>query len=181
MNTRRIFPLLLVAGWIGCQGKLLSITVSDSSVTTVAQGSIIEDLVSNLGFDSFVSMDVTDATELQNQGVQPGDIKEVFLTDFRLTATSPAGSDLSFIHSMEVYVSAPDLEEVRVAHAESFPAGQAEVLFDLDEVDLTDYVVSQSMTISTEVDAQHPSEDTEVRADFTLDVGVTGQGACNSL
>ena len=176
MRPRWFYPLL-AAGWLACQSDLFHIEVHESSKTTVEQGTVLEDLIGDLGFEDFVSMDITAAEELQNQGVEPGDIQEVFLTEFRLTAADDL--DLSFLDSMELYVESPGLERVRVAWQDTFPEGQSTVEFNLDEVDLTDYVVSQSVTISTEVTAHRPEEDTQVTAKFGLDVGVTAQGACN--
>lgn len=176
MNSRLFYPLLAV-GWLACQSDLFHIEVSEQSKATVEQGTVLEDLIGDLGFDEFVSMDITAAEELQNQGVAPGDIQEVYLT--ALTLSAGDGLDLSFLHSMELYVESPGLEKVRVAWQDTFPEGESTVEFNLDEVDLTEYVVSQSVTITTEVDAQRPEEDTEVTAKFTLDVGVTAQGACN--
>lgn len=176
---RPLLPPLLALGWLACQSSLFTIEVSDSATTTVEAGTILEDLLGDLGFEEFVSMDLTAAEELQNQGVSPGDIQEVYLTSFSLTAASPDGADLSFLDSMELWVEAPGLEPALIAWQDEFPEGEGTVVFELEGVDLTDYVVSQSMTLTTEVTAHRPDQDTEVRADFSLDVGVTSQGACN--
>ena len=53
--------------------------------------------------------------------------------------------------------------------------------FDVEPVDLTEYVVSESMTFTTEVTGRRPDVDTTVEARFDVAVGVTGQGACNNL
>ena len=176
MTRRLLYPLLSV-GWLACQSGLFHIDVSESSKATIESGTILEDLLGDLGFADFVAMDITAAEELQNQGVEPGDIQEVFLTQLVLAAD--AEQDLSFISGMEVYVESPGLEKVRVAWQDTFPEGQAIVEFNLDDVDLTEYVVSQSVTITTEVDAHRPEEDTQVEARIGLDVGVTASGACN--
>ena len=52
--------------------------------------------------------------------------------------------------------------------------------FELDDVDLTPYVVSESMTLTTEVSGTRPDADHTVVARFALDVAVTTQGACNA-
>ena len=80
---------------------------------------------------------------------------------------------------MDVFVSAPGLDEVRIAGAASLPEGEAVVVFDIFDVDLTDDVVSQSMTITTSVSAHRPDADTEVQARFGVNVGVTAQAACS--
>lgn len=176
MIRRIAYPLLSV-GWLACQSGLFHIDVNESSKTTVPRGSILEDLLGDLGFEDFVSMDITAAEELQNQGVEPGDIEEVFLTS--LVLATDAEHDLSFLGTMEVYVESPGLEKVRVAWQDDFPEGVSIVEFNLDDVDLTEYVVSQSVTITTEVNAHSPDDDTPVEARIGLDVGVTASGACN--
>ena len=49
--------------------------------------------------------------------------------------------------------------------------------------DLKDYILSEAMTLTTDVTANRPSEDTVIKATYLLDVGVTLQGvrnqACN--
>ena len=126
-------------------------------------------------------MDITSSEELANQGVEPGDIVEVHLSDFVLTATDPPGAALSFLERVDVLVSAPDLPETRIASAVGFPKGVAQITFDLENIDLTDYVVSTSMTLRTDVEGRSPNQDTTVVADFAVDAGVTAKGVCNNL
>jgi hypothetical protein len=86
---------------------------------------------------------------------------------------------MSWLDSMELYVEAPGVERALIASADDFPEGVASVSFDLYDVDLTPYAVSEAMTLATEVSGRRPDDDTTIRADVVLDVGVTGQGACN--
>lgn len=173
---RVLYPALAVL--LAC-GSLTTIDVQQSASATVEQGTILESLLGDIGFSDFVSMDLTESQELQNQGVEPGDIQEVYLRELSLTVKSPDGGDLSFFNSMEVYVEGPGLPKQLVAWQDTFPEGEGKVSFELEDVDLTDYVVSESMTLSTEVDAHRPEETTEIKATFSVEVGVTAQGACN--
>lgn len=159
---------------------LTRIDVEDSATTTVPGGNILLDLVGSLGFSSFTAMDITEAEELKNQGVEPGDIKDVRLISFELEAIDPGGADLSFIESMAVDVEAPGIDSVQIASASTFPAGVALVELDIDDVDLTEFVVSESMTLTTDVRGNQPPEDTTVEARYLLEVGVTLQGANNA-
>ena len=68
-----------------------------------------------------------------------------------------------------------------VANQDEFPSGVQSVTFDLEDVNLADYVVSDSMDITTEVTATVPSETITVRATVDFDIGVTAQGACNAI
>jgi hypothetical protein len=166
---------------LACDGSLLTIDVKENAKTTVAKGTLVEVLVSDLGFGDFVSMDLTASEELRNQGVAPGDVEDVRLTLFELEATEPDGADLSFLTSMEVWVEAEGLEARMIASANAFPEGESLVSFTLEDVDLTDYVASQAMTITTEVEGRRPEVDTTVVARLEVAVGVTRQGACNNL
>lgn len=175
MRTQVAMLLVAILGTAGCGARLATIRVSEEASTTVPRGTLLEDLVGGLGFGDFIAMDLTESSELQNQGVDPGDIRDVRLEVFELEATAPEGADLSFLQSMTVSVEAPDLPAVVIAEQDAFAEGEAVVVFDRPEVDLTDYVVSQSMTFTTDVSGTRPSEDTDVTARFTVAVGVTGQ------
>ena len=180
-STRRLLPVAVVTGFVACQGGLFSIELEESAQTTIAGGTLLEDVLGDLGFEEFVTVDITASEELQNQGVQPGDIVNVTLTGFEMSVLEPADGDLSFFEEITVYVEANALPRVRIASLDTFPAGQQYVTFNLDEVDLTDYAVSQAMFIETEVTGRSPDEDTTIKADIIIDVGVTSQGACNQV
>lgn len=176
--TRRLPVAAFAIAFLACQSKLFTITIDQQAETTVPKATVLETLLGDFGFGDFVSMNLIEAEELQNQGVEPGDIKDVRLIFFELEAATP-GTDLSFLNTLDLYVEAPDLPQVLIASGASFPPGQAIVELDLEDVDLTEYVVSEALTITTDVDARRPEDETRVVASFELDVGVTGQGACN--
>lgn len=178
MTSRHLLPALAVFSLFACTATLLTIEVRDVAETTVARGTLVEEFVGDMGFGDFVSMDVTSSSELQNQGVSDGDIRDVRLEEFRLAVVAPDGADLDFLQEVELYVAAPDLDRVRVAIATDFGPGVTEVMFEIDDVDLTEYVISESMTLETEVTGNRPDEDTDLEAEYALSVGVTGQGAC---
>ena len=168
----------LTVGFLACQAKLFTITIAEEDQVVVEQGTILEELLGDFGFGGFVSMNLIDSEELRNQGVAPGDVQDVRLVLFELEAVDPAGADLAFLEDLKVYVEAPGLPQVLLASASEFPEGQALVEFVVEDVDLTDYVVSENMTLTTDVTAMRPDVDTTVAARFEIDVGVTGQGAC---
>lgn len=176
MRRALLAATAVAALWAGCEGALFHITVEDEATTTVPAGTPLETLLGEVGFDELAAMDVTAAEELQNQGVAPGDISSVRFTAFDLEAIGPSGADLSFLESMELYVEAPGLDPLLLAHQDDFPVGRALVEMVLEDVDLTEYVVSESMTITTEVTGSRPDVETEVRAAYALRVGVTRQG-----
>lgn len=178
---RACVVLAMVGPLAGCNLKLVTLKVSESAQTTVEKGTLLETLIGDFGFDDFLAMDITTSSELENQGVGPGDVKDVRLTLFELEALDPASADLSFLERIDVFVESPDLPQVLLASAESFPPGEKIVVFELEDVDLTEYAVSQSLTLTTDIEGLRPPEDTLVEARFELAVGVTGQGIANNL
>lgn len=171
--------VLLLAG-VACTSTLLHLEIARETETTVERGTLLEELVGDLGLADFIAMDITSAQEIQNQGVQPGDINEVRLTMFQLEATTPEGGDVAFIERLELFVEGPGLPRERVAWQDTFPEGQAIIDFELDDLDLTAYVVSEALTLTTDVTGTRPDEDHTIVARFALDVAVTTQGACNA-
>ncbi|MCK6501924.1 hypothetical protein L6R53_00725 [Myxococcota bacterium] len=170
--------MTLLLWWgLGCGGRIATITIDEKSTTLVEQGTLVEDLLGSFGFQDFAAMDITEHEELANQGVEPGDITEVRMVSFELEAIDPDGADLAFIDELSVSVEAPDLAAREIAWGEDFPDGQGEVALEVSAADLTDYVTSQSMTITTDVSGHRPSQDTTVQARFRLEVGVTARGA----
>ena len=161
----------------GCKG--IAFNVSQESEIVVEQGTPLEALLNDLSFGEFTDLDITSRDVVQNQGVEPGDINDVRLTELVLTATDPADADLSFLSSLEFYVEADGLPVELVARQDAFPAGQSRVPLDVVDLDLTEYAVQPSMTLTTEVSGGRPDVDTTVLAEFTLRIRATGRGLVN--
>lgn len=179
-RTHWLAPLVMLGLWTACgDGSLVHIDIDGSDKVTVQGGNVLEDLVGDLGFDSFTNINLVDSQKLKNQGVEPGDISTARLVSFELELLEPEDGDLSFIDSFEIWVESPGLEPVLIAEAQEFPDGETYVSFDVMDVDLVDYVVSESMTFSTDISANSPREDSVVQASYVIDVGVTLQGAKN--
>lgn len=116
--------------------------------------------------------------ELQNQGVAKGDISSAYLVE--ITLSTPDGDDLSFLDSLALTISSPGLDTARIAHAEDFPEGETSVTLTLDGVDLTEYLLAESLTIATDASGELPADDTTIEVYLALDVEATVQGACNA-
>jgi hypothetical protein len=181
---RSIWQYAIILGILACAGQLITIGLSESAEATIEGQSTIgglTDIVGGLGFEGFAEMDISQSTELANQGVSPGDIETAVITNFQLDVVSPEDSDLSFISSLEVWIDAPDLTPVLVASQSNFPEGDQTVYFELEDVNLAEYAVSDSMNITTEASGTVPSENITISATVDFDIGVTAQGACNAL
>jgi hypothetical protein len=180
VRDRLVEGLAVGALLLGCNGALFRFDVAESDTVVIERGSVLEDLVSDLGFD-FLAADVEVSQELANQGVEPGDVSGVYFRELVLTVEAPAGGDLAFLERLEFYVAGDGLPTRRVAWQDRFEAGQAVVALNLEDVDLTDYVVAESMDLVTEVEGRRPSQDTTIEAAYVIEIGATRQGACNQL
>lgn len=172
-------PAWLLLASAGCT-KISTITLDEEASTVVERGTLIEEFISDFGFGDFLNMDLTQSAALRNQGVEPGDIEDVRLEHLELEATDPSGADMAFLESMDLFVEAPGVARAPLASSPGFPEGQALVVFDLAEVDLTPYVVSESMTFDTEVTGRRPDVNTTLTARFTVAFRVTTQGLRNA-
>ena len=175
---------MVFVGLLACQGQLVVIELSESAEATIEGQSTLgglTDLVGALGFDGFTEMDISQSQDLVNQGVQPGDIETAYIASFTLSAIDPSDADLSFLSSLEIWVEAADLDRVLVASQVDFPEGVSVVEFELEDINLVDYVVSDSMKITTDARGSVPSDTVTIKADATFEIGVTAQGACNAL
>ncbi len=172
---RHALPLLLA---LACTAGLIVIRVDQEASTVVEGSGVIGGLLTTLELGGLDDLSLSVEQELANQGVEPGDITEARLVE--LTLSTPDGEDLSFLTSVSFTISSPDLETVRIAHADELPPGQASVTLTLDDVDLTPYLVADSMSIGTDAEGQLPEDDTTIDAFIALDVTATAQGACNA-
>ncbi len=156
-------------------------SVSESARARVPRSPTPEPLQGDLGFHDLVELDLTEAEALQDRDVRPSDIHDIRLADVVLTATKPDAADLAFLERVELWASAPGLPPVLIASQDDFPPGVPEIAFDLEDVDLEDYVLSRALTLSLEASGETPSKSTTLEVDFTVDVGITASGACRNL
>jgi hypothetical protein len=172
--SRGLFALMLFA--ITTCGALDQISVSQSSRSTIPQGSLLEQFVGDIGFGELVEVDLTESQELQNQGVTKEQIDSVKLTSLSLTVVSPSQGDFTFLDRVEFFVEAPGVEKKRIASGGPFAAGDSMVDLALDDVELKPYVVSEKLTITTDARGNRPSEATTVEAqlDLLVDVNIGG-------
>lgn len=173
----RLVPWLLLVG--ACVGELLTVRVEQGGSTFIQGGGVLGGVLSALELGGFDDLSVNVDQELANQGVSPGDIASVYVVE--LSLSTPDGEDLAFVDTLDIFVSAPGLETARIAHLDDFPAGVTSLEMELDGVDLTDYVVAESMTITTEAAGTLPENDTTIDVFMAIDVEATAAGACSQV
>ena len=167
-----IVPLVL----LGC--GLLTFDVESQAETHVDGAGPLGEILDVLDFTGLDDFDIDVQQAMQDQGVDDGDLRDVRLTVFTLTADP---GDLSFLDSFSVYMAADGVEEELIASSDNFPAGAPVVTLDVVDVDLSPYVVSDSSSFRVEASGSAPSDDVDITADFTVAITATAQGACSQL
>jgi hypothetical protein len=68
-------------------------------------------------------------------------LKSLNVKSILLSVTNPAGKPIRFLKSIELYISADGVSEVRLAHKNPFPTDSStSVSLDLDNVDIAQYI-----------------------------------------
>ena len=113
--------------------------------------------------------------KIQNAGVTANDITSARLTTGSITVTAPADGHLLYVESLELFVSAPGLEEKRVAHQDTaFAEKKTTYELLIDDVELKPYVAAPEMTLRPDLKLKsRPSMDLELRLDLNLHVDLS--------
>lgn len=70
-------------------------------------------------------------------------IQSIQLKELKITIVAPEGQDFDFLKSIEVYISAGEQQEVKVAWKNNLPDTQAkEILLDCSDANLKNYLMS---------------------------------------
>lgn len=105
-------------------------------------------------------------------------IEEILLTELDLTITSPSNADFSFLKSINIYLNADELNEIKIAWKESIPTDATVINLDVTNADLKEYIKSDnfSLRLNTETDEIITSDHhIDVHSLFFVDAKVFGQ------
>jgi hypothetical protein len=155
--------------------SLLSFDVDSPGTATIQHGPPGTGLLGGTlpGFSGFDNFNMSQTQAFKNNNTNKDHISSCRLTKLRLTVTSPAaspGNDLSFLTSIQFYISAPGLPDQLIASSSALPAGQSVVDLTLENVDIASYAKADSFSITTKATGHAPAQDTTVRADLTLNI-----------
>ena len=106
-------------------------------------------------------------------------IEEIQLTELGLTLTTPSNSDFSFLKSIEIFLEAEGLSEIRVAWNTEVPENVGSTLdLETTTVDLKEYIKkdSFSLRVNTVTDEALLSDhEIDIDALFYVDAEIFGQ------
>lgn len=107
--------------------------------------------------------------EVEGEGYNPDKIESVELTDLYLTINSPSGVDFSFLSSAELFMSAGDIEEKRVAWIDEVPPGVGNSLkMETTSSDLTKYLKQEVVNLRLNIIIN-----TGIASDYYIDIDTT--------
>jgi len=144
--------------------------------TTVIPGQTdAQILLTSLGFNQFSQFDISSSQSFKQRVGDVSKVTFVNLETFTLSTTDPDQS-LDFFSRVSFYIAIGDGPEELIAYADDFPLGIKAMRLSVEKnLDLTQYIKSQNITIRAEASGSQPISDTELKADlvFLVDTKLT--------
>ncbi|TDS12609.1 hypothetical protein DFQ03_3067 [Maribacter caenipelagi] len=133
----------------------------------------------DLPFDVFTpEMETNSESTFEVNDTRKDLIEEIKLTELEMVIISPDGADFSFLNSIEVYISADGLEEIKIAYLEEVPEDAGTVItLETSDLDLKEYIKSDefSLRLNTVTDELMSSDhELEVNSTFFVDAKILG-------
>lgn len=164
-----LFIVLIGMLSTGCKKKLTQFYVDYNSKVTVQStfGQWIPFSVMT------PEMNTNSEAEFESNDTRKDRINTIYLKDLILTIDSPSNETFSFLNSIEVYVSSPNVEETKVAFKNPVPSSTSKNLVcDLVDKDLQEYIKDERFTIriATVTDETIPQDvEINVYSNFLVD------------
>ncbi|SFU51051.1 hypothetical protein SAMN05216480_105207 [Pustulibacterium marinum] len=160
----------------GCDkiDELTQFNVDYTSTVTIPSSSVI-----NLPIDIYTpEIESNSESTFSVNDTRKDLVEEVKLEEFNLTLISPETGDLSFLQTIEIYINADDLSEIKIAWKENIPDDVGTLLeLETTDSDLKEYIKKDSFqlrvkTITDEMINQ--DHEIEVYANFFVDAKILG-------
>lgn len=104
-------------------------------------------------------------------------IEEIKLTALQLNITTPTESDFSFLESIDVFISAEGLDEIKIASKTMVPETVSTLDLDVTDIDLKEYIKKDtySLRLNTVTDeAMNQDHEIDVKSTFFVDAKILG-------
>lgn len=166
---RFVFVIALLFVFSSCKKKITQFHLKYD--TTVE----VESAVGSLIPIDLMTPEITTNSEFEfeNNNTKAKYVNSIFLKDLTLTITAPQNETFSFLSSLEMYLSAPNSSEIKVAFKDSVPDNVGQTLVcDLSNVDLQEFVKQEKFTlrlVSTTDEFIPENVTINVHSDFLVD------------
>lgn len=140
-----IFMMATVAfGLSSCKKKLTEFTIDYDSEVVVSSsfGQLVPFSLST------PEMETNSEFEFESNNTRKDKVDRIWLNNLTLTITSPSGETFSFLNSVEIFISSPNVAERKVAFKESIPSNVGTTLVcELVDVELQEYIKEETFTL----------------------------------
>jgi len=154
--------ILTTAGLSACK-KLMTFTLDYSTEIVVPSQTGI-----NLGLNLYSPEIETNSTaRFESEGTSTKYVRTVYLGKLSLTITSPQAANFDFLNEVQVFITAPGMEEKLIAEKKNIPENQLKsIQCDVKPVDLKDYIIKDYYELRVRtVTEQLVIQDVTIRAD----------------
>ncbi len=134
----------------------------------------------NLPFNLFTpDVKTNSETTFEGKNTRKDLIEKIKLTKLDLSLQAPTGSDFSFLKSIEIFISAAGMDEIRIAWKENIPANVGSLLeLETSTTDLKEYIKKDQfkLRVSTVTDEVLTADhQIDVKSLFFVDAKIIGQ------
>lgn len=127
--------------------KLLTFTITDETEFTVESTSPL-----NLPIEIVTPTVTTNSNQkFENNNTKASLVKDIKLTELRLTVTNPSGKTFSFMKSVHIYISTDQNNEIELAYLDEFPTNVGSVTLNTTDEKLDTYVKASSYNLRTRI------------------------------
>lgn len=167
--------LVTFASFQGCNAlkKLTQFRVNQSTDFSVPSSLLVNVPI------SLPSPDITtnSSQTFTNNNTSADMIESVKLEEMKLTITAPSGKSFSFLKDIQLYLSAPNLPEVLVAEKLNVSSTTGELLLDVKDVELKEYLKKDKLSLRSQVLTDEVlTQSIQIKADsrFFVDAKILG-------
>ena len=127
--------------------KLLTFTITDQTEFTVQSTSPL-----NLPIEIATPAVTTNSNQkFENNNTKAGLVKDIKITELRLTVTNPNGKTFSFMKSVHIYISTDQQSEIELAYLDEFPTNVGTVTLNTTNAKLDAYIKASSYNLRTSI------------------------------
>lgn len=157
------FSLLIVVLFCTSCKKLLTFNVDYTTYVSIPPQTII-----NSPFSFFSpEVETNSSAKFESEGTNTENVKTIYLTQLKLSISSPQDANFDFISEIQIFIKAPDLEEKLIAEKKSIPKEQLTTLYcEVKGVELKEYISKEYFELRIRTVSDQPStQEITIKAD----------------
>jgi hypothetical protein len=168
MKKGIILLTLIVFTAFGCK-KLKELTTFD--IKNTAQFTIPKTALINTPVLDTTPVHSSSKFAFESHNTNANNVEEIKLKSLRLSIVDPPGQNFNFLKSIEIFISAPGLNEVRLAYLETIPQNVNAIDLITTGEKLDEYIKGESYSLRiSAVTTLSLTENVQVQSDMVFSV-----------